>query len=91
MKPKFKIGEYVYHRSRQCYGIIKGLSGAEVDILYVSSVLGDHEHLIGNIQAKHWSVVNLEYIRIKDTKIARKMNKNNIGKIEKGWIYLKGE
>ena len=28
-------------------------------------------------------------VRIKDTKIARKMNKNNIDNIEEGWIYLK--
>ena len=32
----------------------------------------------------------LDYIKIKDTKIGRKLNQGKIDRIESGWIYLNG-
>ena len=85
MKSKFKIGEYVYHKDRKQYGIIKskGTYTSEFETFQHDVEVG------GKLYRLHWNDMYLEHCRIKDTKIARKMNKDNINKIESGWIYLK--
>ena len=88
---KFKVGDLVKVKTTNLYRF----TGTIVDH---NTTRGDDNYWAVRLDTIHYdtpneyhgySTGNIEHARIKDTKIARKMNKNNIRKIEDGWIYKK--
>ena len=88
---KFKIGDTVTLKVNSRWndgeihnpiGICGIITSIEDEVLGINVIWKNGE-------TAYYDHKDLKCPRIKDTKIARKMNQNRIDKIEEGWIYLK--